>query len=338
VSFFQFGAGDARLRYVDNLVTGQVANAGAPAAFVVNVSGGRARFEMLNNTAADSDLGILVSGRTDLGARVSGLVANNVVAHIARAGIGIDDELDVQNEFNLVFDTGGDFFTPGPGTVFSDPLFVGGGDFHLSGDSPAVNAGNNGRVPADVTTDLDGLPRVAGGRVDMGAFERQDVLERACAPQPLATCHEPGASSTAIRARRGELAWQWRNGTTGKAELGTPTSTTDYLLCLYDERASAPALVAQAAIPAGPQWTETPNGFRFLSNSGAPDGIRRLRLKAGAGTARIDLFGRGMSLPPLPLSQDRRVVVQLVNAEGACWTAEFPQPPNRNDLLRFVDE
>jgi hypothetical protein len=338
VSFFQFAEGDAKLRYVNNLVTGQVANAGAPAAFVVNVTEGRARFELVNNTAADSDLGILVSGRTDLGAQVSGLIANNVVARIAEAGIGIDDELDVQNEFNLVFETGNDFFTPGPGTLFSDPLFAGGGDFRLSADSPAVHAGNSERVPADVTTDLDGLPRIAGARVDMGAFERQEAPDRACAVAPLTTCREPGSSSIAIRGRRGEIEWQWRRGTTSKTELGTPTGTTDYLLCLYDESATVPALVAQARIPAGRKWSATAKGFRFRNPAGAPDGIRRVQLKAGNGNASIALFGRGMALPPRPLEQDRRVVVQLVNTEGTCWTAEFPSPAKRNDAVKFRDD
>ncbi len=37
--------------------------------------------------------------------------------------------------------------------------------------SPAIDAGNNGLVPAGVTTDQRGLPRVVNGFVDIGAFE-----------------------------------------------------------------------------------------------------------------------------------------------------------------------
>ena len=50
------------------------------------------------------------------------------------------------------------------------PLFVNtNGDFHLLSNSPCLNSGNNAYVAG--TTDLDGNPRIAGGMVDMGAYE-----------------------------------------------------------------------------------------------------------------------------------------------------------------------
>jgi len=54
----------------------------------------------------------------------------------------------------------------------SNPLFVDpdNGDYHLAAGSPCINAGTNGAVqPGE--TDLDGLPRIIGGVVDMGAYE-----------------------------------------------------------------------------------------------------------------------------------------------------------------------
>ncbi len=50
-----------------------------------------------------------------------------------------------------------------------NPLFMGGGDYHLTANSPCVDTGNPDGVTA--TTDLGGDPRVQGGRVDMGAYE-----------------------------------------------------------------------------------------------------------------------------------------------------------------------
>ena len=56
----------------------------------------------------------------------------------------------------------------------SDPLFVdtnGWADLRLQSNSPCINAGNNSYVTN--ATDLDGNPRIAGGTVDIGAYEFQ---------------------------------------------------------------------------------------------------------------------------------------------------------------------
>jgi hypothetical protein len=55
----------------------------------------------------------------------------------------------------------------------SDPLFVGGADYRLQTGSPCVDTASNGLVPAGITTDLDGNPRIVNSIVDMGAYEKQ---------------------------------------------------------------------------------------------------------------------------------------------------------------------
>jgi len=57
----------------------------------------------------------------------------------------------------------------GEGNIDQDPLFVAEGDYHLSQDSPCIDAG----VPLDDTAefDIDGDPRVVGNAPDMGADE-----------------------------------------------------------------------------------------------------------------------------------------------------------------------
>jgi len=62
---------------------------------------------------------------------------------------------------------------PGTGNINMNPLFraPASEDYHLLAGSPCINAGDNSAVPPVIKTDLDGRPRVIGGRIDMGAYE-----------------------------------------------------------------------------------------------------------------------------------------------------------------------
>jgi hypothetical protein len=57
---------------------------------------------------------------------------------------------------------------------FSDPRFVdpAGKDFHLRSDSPAIAAGTNAGLPVG-EKDLDGLPRLKSGGIDIGCYQRR---------------------------------------------------------------------------------------------------------------------------------------------------------------------
>jgi len=60
----------------------------------------------------------------------------------------------------------------GTGNIDALPLFVDpAADFHLQEGSPCINAGDNSAVPAWLTTDFEGNPRIINDVVDMGAYE-----------------------------------------------------------------------------------------------------------------------------------------------------------------------
>jgi hypothetical protein len=181
-------SGTTTTRILDNLVTGQAADTGA-GAVVLAASAGTLDAQVVNNTIADDQNGLVIQG--DAGTTVSGLVANNIVSGSSESGLVIDvPGSALANRYNLVFGNGSDSFTAGPGTLTVDPLFVGGGDYHLQAASPAVDSGDDAAVPVDLPHDLDGGPRIAGGGVDLGAYEVPE------APAPLAA----GAAALALAA------------------------------------------------------------------------------------------------------------------------------------------
>ena len=74
--------------------------------------------------------------------------------------------------YTEVFGAGGDL-TGQMGNISQDPLFLASisKNFHLTLDSPCINAGDPEFVPAAGQTDIDGEDRIYAARIDMGADE-----------------------------------------------------------------------------------------------------------------------------------------------------------------------
>lgn len=66
----------------------------------------------------------------------------------------------------------------GQGNLDADPSFRAVDDYHLSPGSPVINAGRD----EGIAVDLDGLPRLVGRAPDMGAYERQSLLNLSAWP------------------------------------------------------------------------------------------------------------------------------------------------------------
>ncbi len=141
--------------------------------------------------------------------------------------------------------------------------------------------------------------------------------------------------------RRDKLTWKWIKGSaTAKIpDFGTPLTSTDYLLCIYDgtsmliSKALAPASQLCNASSPRPCWADKPTGFKYKDRDLTPDGLQQILLREGlTGSAKIIVKGKGLNLdmPPIPLIQP--VTVQLINGDGVCWEAVYSAPATRNQM------
>jgi len=107
----------------------------------------------------------------NIGTPITATVASSNIQGSGGSGVGWDASLGA--------DLGG--------SIDADPQFVSPiitttmvptttGDYRLLAASPAIDVGDNNAVPAGVTTDLAGNPRIHNGVVDMGAYEASCTL------------------------------------------------------------------------------------------------------------------------------------------------------------------
>lgn len=177
----QGGAVTAAL--LNNVISGQKNFAGGPAAITLYAEADNAHIDaqVLHNTIAGNEVGLNAGARTDLGARLTGRLANNIFAHHTRHAFWLDNDQvpGFLDSHNLVFDApplppSGGPRPYGPGTRTGDPQFGDPepGDFSLLPGSDAIDYGSDTLADARVAQDLLGQPRRVR-TVDMGAYEFQ---------------------------------------------------------------------------------------------------------------------------------------------------------------------
>ena len=132
-----------------------------------------------------------------------------------------------------------------------------------------------------------------------------------------------------------KLSWKWGAGqATSIEDFGVPTGTTNYALCIY----AANSLIEEPEIPADPLLWEpvSTTGYKY-SNQDAPDGIRKVRLRAGADfKSKLLVKGKGTNLPDPVLNLPLPVTLQLVNSSNVCFGAVYDSGAvENNNTARF---
>lgn len=167
------------------------------------------------------------SGGIFVGSFLSGgspLIANNIVA-FNTGGIYHDSTNPVTESLraNCVFGNVSDYInrpnsTGENGNISVDPQVCGwpAGDFHLFQGSPCIDAGDDAST-AGLAFDLDGMPRIMGAHVDIGALE-YPVPKHGTAEATLAARISLG--ETAItREALDRLNVEMGSGSAGKVDL-----------------------------------------------------------------------------------------------------------------------
>ncbi|MCC6763358.1 MAG: hypothetical protein IT293_01735 [Deltaproteobacteria bacterium] len=210
-----------------------------------------------------------------------------------------------------------------------DTTFGDDGLLRVAGDGTIVQG-----IGDAVIDDLDRLTLVVGQDLTVLDLDAPAIL---CGPLPD-VCRLPLIAGKALLSltkndkKGNKLSWKWAKGPrTLAAEYGSPDSSTEYDLCIYD----ANGLIATMRVPPGgmcdkgkPCWADLKGkGFKYKDKAGWPHGIVQLQLKEGLadGKPKIQAKGQGRGLPFPDLSAlVAPLTVQLKqNNSATCWSALY---------------
>ncbi len=168
---------------------------------------------------------------------------------------------------------------------------------------------------------------------------------------PVAICRAPveadKASLSLQHGKTDRFAFAFGKGAqTLKAEFGTPTTSTNYSLCVYGDMGGMTTVLVDFTAPGAslcngkPCWKERKTGFWYGDRSGSRGGLKTLRLREGVdGKTKISANAgtANLSLPALPLNATS-ITAQVVSSDGQCWGATFLPPFTKNLATGFKDK
>jgi hypothetical protein len=233
-------------------------------------------------------------------------------------------------------------------TDCTDPDSCDGNGVCLANDSPDGTSCDDASVCTQGDQCQDGTCMGASPLdCDDGSFCTLDSCD------PFAGCQNDGAPASGCKTAlqsllllkragnpdRDKIVWKWQKGElTDIGELGNPTASTTYGLCVYD---ATDTLIADLILPAGaPPWSTLGNGgFKYKDISLTNGGAQLAIVKPGApGRAKAQVKGKGADLADPPLGAlVLPLTVQLRNDDtSACFEHSFDVPDViRNDTEQF---
>jgi hypothetical protein len=184
---------------------------------VFQLGSGEASATIVDNTIANLDTGILLQKFLTASVGIQCEITNDL---ITGNQTGIDNSLIAQDSASVVVIRSNLFFgntynvgnPPGTPISIADPRYVSDSDFHLRPDSPAIDAGDDDAVPADLLTDLDGAARIQGSHVDIGAFEAPEPSRAVCAMASLSVLAALGLRRRPPRRHQRISSWRAPRG------------------------------------------------------------------------------------------------------------------------------
>ena len=147
------------------------------------------------------------------------------------------------------------------------------------------------------------------------------------------------ASRATFQLKRGpidlvdRLKFTWRGGPVLLPDMGDPTQTTRYELCVYDANGVKLAM----GVPPGAGWSpigssSSPSGYKFKDRTGQHFGIGQMSIKGSSlDKAKEKVAAKGPGVPDTALPFLLPVTAQLYASDGVCWEAEFGAAETRRN-------
>ena len=180
----------------------------------------------------------------------------------------------------------------------------------------------------------DGKPIVVGGLASGALAMVRYGMASTPACQPAASRRSTLTIRNVTADARDSLKWAWQGAPVGPTDLGDPTTTTGYTLCVIDQSSGQPTLRLGSPLMRA-DWSASPSARTFKARSESDFPYTKVQLRTTtAGSGKFKLGAKGEYLhPSLPLALPATVRIVRDDAD-TCWEATYTSA-KRNEAGRF---